>query len=640
MGIDRLNQVEITNDDVAWVESIMGFQFNGDRLNIIKNLESVDIQAFPGSGKTTILIAKLAILAKKWPYTNSGICVLSHTNVAREEIEERLGNTDVGKKLLQYPHFIGTLHSFFDTFVALPWLRSQGISINMIDSDLVKKSRWLMLPFNTRAYLERNHKDAQICSYSESIGHIDWDKQGETRDKILDAIQRSQSNGNFTFDEMMLFAKQALKECDSLPVGLQQRFPVVFIDEAQDTNSFQWELLHTVFPQAGELTVQQGFGDCNQAIYNYINETVEKLEFPRNEPLLLNESQRFDNRIAKLANTVAVSTAQLCGATNKFSERECCHTIFLFSKNKAAQVIDAFGQLVLDTFSDEDLINEKRTGCHVIGAVHVKKEETPERQFPKGIYDYWPDYNSNKANKNQNPSKMIDYIRMGHATFETSGEMADLVEWLAKGVRKLINRAANSNLIAATGNPFSAIIKPLPEAKQLVIRNDFFRVSSAAITNEEEWTAVVHILENILSAFDLNVNEKVRNFLLWTNETVLCSKHQTTAQELPNHYIYTDQGGRCVDLEFGSIHSVKGRTQLATLVVETYSNTHNMKAILKYLCGKTPKMKDSDQSRLKCQYVAMTRAKALLCLAMPIEFVDDNAQALLEAKGWLIMKVI
>ena len=65
MGIDRLNQVEITNDDVAWVESIMGFQFNGDRSNIIKNLESVDIQAFPGSGKTTILIAKLAILAKK-----------------------------------------------------------------------------------------------------------------------------------------------------------------------------------------------------------------------------------------------------------------------------------------------------------------------------------------------------------------------------------------------------------------------------------------------------------------------------------------------------------------------------------------------------------------------------------------------
>lgn len=634
MGIERLNQVEITNEDVAWVESIMGFQFNGDRSNIIKNLESVDIQAFPGSGKTTILIAKLAILAKKWPYTSSGICVLSHTNVAREEIEERLGNTDVGKKLLKYPHFIGTLHSFFDTFVALPWIRSKGISINMIDSDLVKKSRWLMLPFNTRAYLERNYKDAQICSYSESIGHIDWDKQGETRQKILDAIKNSQNNGNFTFDEMMLYTKQALEECNSLPIGLQQRFPVVFIDEAQDTNSFQWELLHTVFPKTSELTIQQGFGDCNQAIYNYINETVERPRFPRDAPLLLNESQRFDNRIAQLANTVAVSTAQMCGTTNKFSRRECCHTIYLFSKNKSVQVIDAFGQLVLDTFTEEELLKEKRAGCHVIGMVHVKKDETSEKHFPKGVYDYWSNYEAKKANKNQNPSRMIDYIQMGHAEFEESGELGAFVEWNARGIRRLINRVANQNLIVATGNPFAAITKQLSEEKQLVVRNDFFKLSSATIKNAQDWTVVVRILEDILSAFDLTINDKVKKFLLWTDENDLCDRPQTTTQALPNHYIYQEEGGRCVDLEFGSIHSVKGRTQLATLVLETYSKTHNMKAILKYLCGKSPKLKDSNLSRLKCQYVAMTRARALLCLAIPLEFVDEKAQRLLQDVGW------
>ena len=154
MGIERLEQIKITDDDITWVESIMGFRFNNDRVNIIKNLESIDVQAFPGSGKTTTLIAKLAILARKWPYNNSGICVLSHTNVAREEIEERLGNTDIGRKLLAYPHFIGTLHSFFDTFVALPWIRSKGFCMNMIDSDLVRKSRWYMLPRGTRVYLE------------------------------------------------------------------------------------------------------------------------------------------------------------------------------------------------------------------------------------------------------------------------------------------------------------------------------------------------------------------------------------------------------------------------------------------------------------------------------------------------------
>ena len=99
MEIEKLANIEITDEDILWVEEMMGgkVHFDSARVNVLKNMDSVDIQAFPGSGKTTILVAKLAILAKKWPYSNAGICVLSHTNVAREEIEERLGNTDWAK---------------------------------------------------------------------------------------------------------------------------------------------------------------------------------------------------------------------------------------------------------------------------------------------------------------------------------------------------------------------------------------------------------------------------------------------------------------------------------------------------------------------------------------------------------------
>lgn len=639
MGIDRLKEIKIVDEDIAWVESVMGFRFDGNRTDIIKNLESIDFQAFPGSGKTTILIAKLAILAKKWPYTNVGICVLSHTNVAREEIEDRLGNTDAGKKLLMYPHFIGTLHSFFDTFVALPWLRSKGISINMIDSDIVKESRWRMLPFGTITYLERNFKDSQICSYSGDVGCINWDKQGETRQKILDVIEKSQNDGNFTFDEMMLYAKQALDKCDSISNGLQQRFPVVFIDEAQDTNSFQWGLLHKAFPEISGLTIQQGFGDCNQAIYNYVNEVVEKPEFPRTAPLILSESQRFDNRIAQLANTVAVSAEQMLGTQNDFSARESCHTIYLFSKDKASQVIDEFGQLVLDTFSDEELLKNKKAGCHVVGMVHIKKDDpTPEKQFPKGIFDYWPCYEAKKASKSSNPNHLIDYIRMGHYEFEKDGELCALIEWSARGIRRLINISKGENLIIATNNSFSAILKQLSEKKQLAIRKDFFELSVADISTEETWNGTLWILEDILNQFDLQVNDKAKKFISWTKETDLNgSDQEASLKVLPNHYIYKEKKSeRFADLEFGSIHSVKGRTHLATLVLETFSKAHNMKAILKYLCAKPPKTIGSNHSRLKCQYVAMTRAKALVCLAIPIEFVDEKMQKSLQDVGWTL----
>lgn len=95
-----LNDLEITSQDIEWITRVIGnkIKFDESRIEIIKNMQSVDIQAFPGSGKTTILISKLAILAKKWKYSTRGICVLSHTNVAREEIERRLGNTEVGQK--------------------------------------------------------------------------------------------------------------------------------------------------------------------------------------------------------------------------------------------------------------------------------------------------------------------------------------------------------------------------------------------------------------------------------------------------------------------------------------------------------------------------------------------------------------
>ena len=85
MGIERLKDIHITDDDIAWVESLLGdnIEFDDSRKAVITNLESVDVQAFPGSGKTTTLVAKLAILAKKWPFPHAGICILSHTNVAR-----------------------------------------------------------------------------------------------------------------------------------------------------------------------------------------------------------------------------------------------------------------------------------------------------------------------------------------------------------------------------------------------------------------------------------------------------------------------------------------------------------------------------------------------------------------------------
>ena len=75
--------------------------------------------------------------------------------------------------MLSYPHFIGTVHSFFDTYVSLPWLKSNGYEINIIDTELVHSLRWNKLPRNKRYYLEMQYKSETICEYRDNIGNIE-----------------------------------------------------------------------------------------------------------------------------------------------------------------------------------------------------------------------------------------------------------------------------------------------------------------------------------------------------------------------------------------------------------------------------------------------------------------------------------
>src|SRR3546814_6418864 len=104
---------EITDEDIEWVCHLMGLDTPDEpRRAFLTAGNTLDVSACPGSGKTTLVVAKLAILARKWPHRTKGICVLSHTNVAREEIQRRLGSTVVGQNLPGHPPSIDTTHGF------------------------------------------------------------------------------------------------------------------------------------------------------------------------------------------------------------------------------------------------------------------------------------------------------------------------------------------------------------------------------------------------------------------------------------------------------------------------------------------------------------------------------------------------
>lgn len=123
--------------------------FDSTKVNIIKVDSSCYVQACPGSGKTTTLLAKLIILANKMPLPEGkGICVLTHTNVAIDEIKAKLGTkADV---LFRYPNFFGTIQTFLHKYITAAALHyfygSQIIYVDDEMSNAVFLKKYYKLP--------------------------------------------------------------------------------------------------------------------------------------------------------------------------------------------------------------------------------------------------------------------------------------------------------------------------------------------------------------------------------------------------------------------------------------------------------------------------------------------------------------
>lgn len=127
--------------------------FDNPRVEIIKKDSSCYVQACPGSGKTTALLAKLVILANKLPFADGrGVCVLTHTNVAIDEIKAKVGpKADV---LFSYPNFFGTIQTFLHKYVAAAALHHfYGSQIQYVDNDIamaIMLKKYISLPFENK----------------------------------------------------------------------------------------------------------------------------------------------------------------------------------------------------------------------------------------------------------------------------------------------------------------------------------------------------------------------------------------------------------------------------------------------------------------------------------------------------------
>ncbi|HHH0488431.1 TPA: UvrD-helicase domain-containing protein [Yersinia enterocolitica] len=674
----------ITHDDITEIAETEKLILQDDiRISILKAMHSIDVQACPGSGKTTLIATKLILLAKKWNYPHQGICVLSHTNVAKDEIIDRLqrSKSKVAQRLLSYPHFIGTIQEFVHRFLALPYIRSSGVSDITVDNDTYAKQAVKLLELaqfawfkatlsglgNTEKqeaffrgsfrYISQNGEEINIDKKSKA-----W-KSDNNFQKAISDLNRLKNyldkRGVFLFRDMYIQADKACTNNIELAKVIRTRFPFILIDEMQDTQKFQDELLCKIFP-FNQSSIIQRFGDPDQSIFNSIGTEEPNQSFNgkfRDQmDYIIHKSHRFDGALSEKINrlsfneipleTELTETSLLDRAQAHISGNKFTHTIILFNDDTCEKVIEYFAQIISNQFADKYKKYKKFT-VKVVGAVGA--EITPYKdQFRLG--HYWPDFDKAKSKVNFKESCFIDAVR--HCQQNSSIDLADNYKFLFTCILKIMRM---SNKMDEDERNFSSTTLReylIKIGSWTRFRNGlFYLLTETKATKSQHWELACHTLISLLQLE--NIPTEAKEYIAFHEETNP-DKSRQTEQISPlislkdNTLIHRDG----FHIELSTIHAIKGETHDATLVLETKNHTFDLQTMLSYLTGELPNTEYPNASLpdkpnwrrafkpnkvfMRQFYVAMSRPRHLLCLALHSDHISDDQIQLLREYGWQV----
>ncbi len=648
--------------------------FDAPREEFLAAGTTLDVSACPGSGKTTLVVAKLAIMARKWPHRTRGVCVLSHTNVAREEIQRRLGGTSFGQRLLDYPHFIDTIHGFVNRFLALPWLSSNGFPPPTVDNDLTTAYRRGALHYGdyrkVEGFLAKKHSGfdrLRICARDLrfDIGGKPFPAGSSAQSFKLAkrAIETAARAGYFCYDEMFVWARALLEDFPEAASWLRHRFPLVIIDEMQDTFDLQGAMLNAVFPRTSAAIVVQRVGDPNQAIFDDSGSKQDENDpFPDPDPtrhLSIPNSYRFGPEIAALASPFALTAVSPDGLRGigpraiADAPDECPHAVFIFPDDSTAGVLDAYGKHVLTTFNDSTLAKRVVAAA---GAVHQDASNiaSGHAHFPKSVPHYWNGYTAEISRKEPHPKSLVQYIRAAQAAVRDGGDLSPGVEKIASGLVRLAGRVGDAGRLKRKARTHRVVVEALATNAEAI--TTYRRLLKVVLIDwmpmtAENWEKVqVDILTVARALCDgAAESNNATSFLAWSGDdpSLAVPAPASPKDAGPNVYRVAD-GARHVDIRLGSIHSVKGQTHLATMVLNTYWHDHSFHRMSSWLLGTKTNESGAgarDRRHLLQTYVAMTRPSHLICLAVrrsTFGNTDAFSEHLdtLRVAGWRVAEIV
>lgn len=631
--------LQISDTEIQAVEQLLlpdRCRFPEDARMVIRCWESKDVSACPGSGKTTVLLAKLKLLVDRMPLDNgAGICVLSHTNVAVNEIKAKMA--DYAGKLMSYPNYVGTIQSFIDKFVTMPFLkRKYGKSVQPVDNRIYAEHLCHIIysgKYRELAQLVKNdyhNGAAQFADKTNYVGALYIRSDGAlcigNRKKALARSNRKSTQqfllaqqavlteeGLIKYTDAFHYAQEAVRELTAEYTDLfSSRFQYVFIDEYQDCKENQREALEKLF-DPGKCCVFR-IGDPDQAIYGSDKDAEQDWQ-PRADYLVLKQSNRYRQEIADVLRPLRACHQAI---TASFGNIGYPPVLIVYDMNTITLVKDQF---VLQ-LEEHGLTDEKGT-YKAIG--HRRNNDA------KGIKvgSYWDGFDGSRKNG---------------STFRYWGAIDEICNELKAGrmdcaepiIRKLICQIFHylQKVNVITGREYTPVT-----LKKTLDEQHFnkYQENLIAITELPEFSrttisdSFVKLMDALFVQYSLTGQEVMNRLPSHFMEKLPTESVQETER---NVFVEPIRGRR---IQFDTIHGVKGETHDATLYLETeMQKSSDIVRILPYFgVGKAGSSNLHNYSR-KLAYVGMSRPKKLLCLAVQESTYERSKNAF---QGWDIKDI-
>ena len=622
--------IDIKDTDISLIEKQLlptDCTFTNLQKSIIKSTESADVIAGPGCGKTTVLMAKIAIIYNiiKENNLNDAICVLTHTNVAVDEIRLRLSK--VGINDFKYPHFIGTIHDFLNQFFTkkahYSFFKNTN-EITIIDDEEYKYN--FIKYFNINKPTKYTYspplskiKDTSL-NRTEGIFTLIGECPAFYKEALIKTYVDILEKGLLRHDDILLLSKWYIEEFrQPLINAILKRFTYVFTDETQDSNLMQYDLLNSLFNEKKSLV--QRFGDPYQSLFSiFSNEEDAWLPYSDSNinRLELAESTRFGSNISKVLTTTCIEEYTLLQGSKKVQSFKP-HLILYDSIEK---VIPEFAKIIVDleAISEEFRLNSKKN--YAIGLMHKEvarynsKYSTPSKinakksNFTRECYDYLL-------------ILLIKFFRSQNIHLKSSDYSLKFIKDVLKkesSIRTKVEFAKIINYLYITGGVISDLI-------------------------EEQ---IIEEYKNLMGSLNiLNYNDKALRQILIENKDSFKNIYEKAHPKEDDKTNTVKEHNQ--KIHFGTVHSVKGETHKATLLLENKRTlqgvtNYDCSSIFNYLIGRYDEEEAKNKiikDALKTAYVALSRPTHLAAVAICKSNLNELELRIKEAEhaGWTVIDI-